>query len=257
MTLELNASDDRGIDVVRERIKEFAATRRLFSSGVKLVILDEADSMTSDAQFALRRVIEKYTRNTRFCLICNYVSKIIPALQSRCTRFRFAPLQPSQIRNRVQDVITAEGCDVTEDGMDALLTLGQGDMRRVLNILQSAHLAHGHIDSASAYRTAGNPLPADVASVLHVCNNRTLGDAISFIADMQSDKGYALIDLVKCIAEEVVQHQMPPTVLGDLLVKFSDLEYRLAAGGSETLNRAAFVAAFILAREALTKQASE
>jgi replication factor C subunit 3/5 len=86
--LQLNASDDRGIDVVRDQIKEFAGTKRLFSSGVKLVILDEADSMTSEAQFALRRVIEKFTRHTRFCMVCNYVSKIIPALQSRCTKFR-------------------------------------------------------------------------------------------------------------------------------------------------------------------------
>jgi replication factor C subunit 3/5 len=86
MTLELNASDDRGIDVVRDQIKEFDGTKKLFSSGVKLVILDEADAMTTDAQSALRRVVEKYTSNTRFCMICNYVNKIIPALQSRCTR---------------------------------------------------------------------------------------------------------------------------------------------------------------------------
>ena len=92
MALELNASDSRGIDVVRNEIKEFAGTRQLFNKGIKLIILDEADAMTSDAQFALRRVIEKHTRNARFCLICNYVSKIIPALQSRCTRFRLAPL---------------------------------------------------------------------------------------------------------------------------------------------------------------------
>ena len=86
MVLELNASDDRGIDVVREQIKVFASTRNIFNAGVKLIILDEADAMTSDAQAALRRVIEKYTSNTRFCMICNYVNKIIPALQSRCTR---------------------------------------------------------------------------------------------------------------------------------------------------------------------------
>ena len=108
MTLELNASDARGINVVRNEIKEFAGTQQLFSKGVKLIILDEADAMTSDAQFALRRVIEKYTKNARFCLICNYVSKIIPALQSRCTRFRFAPLHPQQIQGRLEEVAKAE-----------------------------------------------------------------------------------------------------------------------------------------------------
>lgn len=108
MTLELNASDDRGIDVVRDQIKEFAGTKKLFSSGIKLIILDEADAMTSDAQAALRRVIEKYTSNTRFCMICNYVNKIIPALQSRCTKFRFAPLNTAQIAPRLKIIAEAE-----------------------------------------------------------------------------------------------------------------------------------------------------
>ena len=93
MVLELNGSDDRGINVVREQIKDFAGSKQLFNKGVKLVILDEADSMTYDAQFALRRVIENYTYNTRFCLICNYITKIISALQSRCTIFRFSPIK--------------------------------------------------------------------------------------------------------------------------------------------------------------------
>ncbi|CAN0449463.1 unnamed protein product, partial [Laminaria digitata] len=139
---QLNASDDRGIDVVRGQIKEFAGTKRLFSSGVKLVILDEADAMTNDAQFALRRVIEKYTKHTRFCMICNYVNKIIPALQSRCTKFRFAPLKPEQIRGRLQHVVDEEKVMITPDGVNAVMRLGQGDMRRVLNLLQSTHMAY-------------------------------------------------------------------------------------------------------------------
>jgi len=111
MTLELNASDERGIDVVRSQISDFASTKRIFSTGFKLIVLDECDAMTKDAQFALRRVIEKYTRNTRFCLICNYVSKVIPALQSRCTRFRFAPLPKDCVLQRLQVVADAEGRD--------------------------------------------------------------------------------------------------------------------------------------------------
>ncbi|KAM3568617.1 hypothetical protein VYU27_009267, partial [Nannochloropsis oceanica] len=136
MTLELNASDERGIDVVRQQIKEFAGTKRLFSNGVKLVILDEADHLTNDAQFALRRVIEKYTKNTRFCLICNYVSKIIPALQSRCTRFRFAPLAPLQVEGRIAHVAEREGLTLDTKAVQALVRLGHGDMRRVLNVMQ-------------------------------------------------------------------------------------------------------------------------
>ena len=109
MVLELNASDDRGINIVRGQILDFASTRTIFKGGYKLIILDEADAMTNDAQNALRRIIEKYTENVRFCIICNYLSKIIPAIQSRCTRFRFAPLSPDQILPRLEHVVEAEG----------------------------------------------------------------------------------------------------------------------------------------------------
>lgn len=108
MVLELNASDDRGIGIVRGQILNFASTRTIFSGTFKLIILDEADAMTNDAQNALRRIIEKYTENVRFCVICNYLSKIIPAVQSRCTRFRFAPLTPEQILPRLDKIIELE-----------------------------------------------------------------------------------------------------------------------------------------------------
>ena len=108
----MNASDDRGIDVVREQIKNFAETRTLFAKGYKLIILDEADMMTTAAQSALRRVIEQYTKNVRFCIICNYVNKIIPAIQSRCTRFRFSPLPNAEVEKRVDNVIEAEGYEL-------------------------------------------------------------------------------------------------------------------------------------------------
>ena len=136
MVLSLNASDDRGIDVVRDQIKTFAGTRKLFSSGMKLVILDEADHMTNDAQFALRRVIEKYSSNARFCIICNYVSKIIPALQSRCTKFRFSPLDHANMLVQAKRTVEAEGLSIDEDAVEMVVTLAMGDMRRVLNVLQ-------------------------------------------------------------------------------------------------------------------------
>ena len=110
MVLELNASDDRGIGIVREQILGFSSTRTIFKSKFKLVILDEADAMTKDAQNALRRIMEKYTENTRFCLICNYLTGIIDAIQSRCTRFRFGPLDMNQMKCRLGDVIQAEKC---------------------------------------------------------------------------------------------------------------------------------------------------
>lgn len=165
MILELNASDDRGIDVVREQIKNFASTRNIYSSGFKLIILDEADSMTNQAQSALRRIIEKYTKNVRFCIICNYVSKIIPAIQSRCTRFRFAPLEIEQVESRLQTIIDQEQIDLTEDGKKALLRLSKGDMRRALNILQACHAAYDRIDENAIYSCTGHPHPQDIERI--------------------------------------------------------------------------------------------
>ena len=166
MVLELNASDERGIDVVREQIKEFASTRQMFTQAPKLIILDEADAMTNPAQFALRRVIEKYTRNVRFCIICNYASKIIPALQSRCTRFRFAPLEEAQALERLNVVARAEGVNATADGLDACVALGEGDMRKCINILQSTHMAFPEVSPASVYQSNMHPM--------HVCTCASL-----------------------------------------------------------------------------------
>lgn len=149
MVLELNASDDRGIDVVREQIKTFASTKQIFTMGpttasssiaqYKLIILDEADAMTSTAQMALRRIMEKYTANTRFCIIANYTHKLSPALLSRCTRFRFSPLKEADIRVLVDKVIEEEEVNITPQATDALVKLSKGDMRRALNVLQACH----------------------------------------------------------------------------------------------------------------------
>jgi replication factor C subunit 3/5 len=149
MVLELNASDDRGIDVVREQIKTFASTKQIFTmgssasrtgiAGFKLIILDEADAMTNTAQMALRRIMEKYTANTRFCIIANYSHKLSPALLSRCTRFRFSPLKEQDIRVLVDRVIEEENVKITPDATDSLVRLSKGDMRRALNVLQACH----------------------------------------------------------------------------------------------------------------------
>lgn len=159
MTLHLNASDDRGIGVVRNNIQEFASTRRLFSSGFKLVVLDECDAMTKDAQFALRRVIEKYASSTRFCLICNYVNKIIPALQSRCTRFRFAPLPREYIRVRVKEIAQQEGAEVQPEAVEALVALGGGHAADAQHDAVDMH-GRGGSDRGRGLRLHGPPKAA-------------------------------------------------------------------------------------------------
>lgn len=142
MILELNGSDDRGINVVREQIKDFCSTNnnlyKMFckKNMYKLVILDEVDSMTLDGQFALRRIIENYTENTRFCLICNYITKITPALRSRCLAFRFEPLSSDFILDKLYDILDKENTDLDDDIIDKIVAKSNGDLRKSINMLQ-------------------------------------------------------------------------------------------------------------------------
>ncbi|GFR43970.1 hypothetical protein Agub_g5114, partial [Astrephomene gubernaculifera] len=253
MTLELNASDERGIGVVRQEIQDFASTRTIFSNKFKLIILDECDAMTNDAQFALRRVIEKYTRNARFCLICNYVSKIIPALQSRCTKFRFAPLDGQFVRGRLQYVADTEGVKLGPGGLDALVELGGGDMRRSLNILQSCHMAFDQVDQHAVYACTGHPLPADISSVLAWLLNDRVADVFQKVIQLQVDKGVALVDIVRELHPWIMRTSMPVRAKVALVERLAEVEARLAAATSERLQLGALVAAFVKAREIIAQ----
>merc|ERR1712156_24659 len=186
MVLELNASDDRGIGIVRGQILNFASTRTIFNSGYKLVILDEADAMTNDAQNALRRIIEKFTDNVRFCLIGNYLSKIIPALQSRCTRFRFGPLGKEQILPRLEHVCKEEKIDIDEEGKESLMRLAQGDMRKVLNILQSCNMAFGKVTEDNVYTCVGHPLRSDITNIANWALNEDFSTAYSQVSKLKT-----------------------------------------------------------------------
>ncbi|KAJ3323625.1 hypothetical protein HDU76_013606 [Blyttiomyces sp. JEL0837] len=247
MILELNASDDRGIDVVREQIKNFASTKKIFSSGFKLIILDEADAMTQVAQNALRRIVEKYTKNVRFCIICNYVSKIIPALQSRCTRFRFAPLQEDQIRQRLNYVSEAESIQITEDGRKALLKLSNGDMRRMLNILQAVHAAYDIATEEHVYTCVGAPLPGDILRIAEWMFNCDFETAYANIATLKKDKGLALSDIIGDLHTTLTAMELPPNVRAYLLSSFAEIEYFMSVGGSEHIQLSNLVGAFRLA----------
>ncbi|CAM6114687.1 unnamed protein product [Calypogeia fissa] len=258
MILELNASDDRGIDVVRNQVQDFASTQSItFGTkiNVKLIILDEADAMTKDAQFALRRIIEKYTKNTRFCLICNYVSKIIPALQSRCTRFRFPPLDQAHVLERLRFVVKEEGVDITEGGLNAVVRLAGGDMRKALNILQSTHMASPHVTEESVYLCTGNPMPKDVQQIANWLLNDSFTTAFENVSNMKTNKGLALVDIVKELLPFIFQISMPQDVRVQLVDALADIEYRLASGTSEKLQLGALISAFTHARVALVKAA--
>lgn len=259
MILELNASDERGIDVVRQQIQDFASTQS-FSFGakspVKLVLLDESDAMTKDAQFALRRVIEKYTKNTRFALICNHVNKIIPALQSRCTRFRFAPLDAANVTERLKYVIDAEGLDVDEGGLTTLVRLSNGDMRKALNILQSTHMASPHITEEAVYLCTGNPMPKDIEQISHWLLNESFTTSLKSISDIKMRKGLALIDIVREVTMFIFKIKMPSGVRVQLINDLADIEYRLTFGCNDKLQLGSLIASFTRARSALVAAAA-
>merc|ERR1719295_1363247 len=249
MTLELNASDDRGIDVVRDQIKVFASTKQIFSNnGFKMIMLDEADAMTSSAQFALRRVIEKYTKNTRFCLICNYVNKIIPALQSRCTKFRFAPLREDDIKGRLWDIAKTEGVNLTDDGMKSILRLSGGDMRRCLNIMQSAHTAHNVVNEETVHECTGSPRDIDIKEILHFLLNKDFKAAFDGIRNKMDERGLALNDVISGIYQLVIRMKIDSMVLCKVLSQLADLEHRLTVATNEKIQLASLVAIFQVVR---------
>lgn len=255
MVLELNASDDRGIGIVRGQILNFASTKTIFSKGYKLIILDEADAMTNDAQNALRRIIEKFTDNVRFCLIGNYLSKIIPALQSRCTRFRFGPLGVEQILPRLDLVCREEKVDITPDGKEALMRLAQGDMRKVLNILQSCNMAFGRVDEDLVYTCVGHPLRADIASIANWALNEDFSTAYKQVNQLKTQKGLSLQDILTEVHGYIHKLDLPAQVRIHLLVKLAELESRLMAGATEKIQLGAFLAAFQVTREMIKAEA--
>ena len=257
MVLELNASDDRGIDVVREQIKDFAGTRKLFSNGVKLIILDEADAMTHDAQFALRRVIEKYTKNTRFCLIGNYVSKIIPALQSRCTKFRFSPLRKEQIEGKLRSIVDREGLSsrVSADGIEAILRLSNGDMRKVLNVLQATSSGFAEITTETVHACTGQPLPSDIQEIHYSLMNDDFEKAFETLQRASHTKGLSMVDIVTEISRVSFSLRLPPDVHVLIADRLSDIEYRLAFGTNDKIQGASLIAVFAAARDLMKKYA--
>lgn len=196
-TLELNASDDRGIDVVRSKIKQFAQKKVQLPTGRhKIIILDEADSMTPGAQQALRRTMEIYSNTTRFAFACNQSNKIIEPLQSRCAVLRYTKLQDEEVLKRLLEVIKAEDVKYSNDGLEALIFSAEGDMRQAINNLQSTVAGFGFVNSENVFKIVDSPHPLIVKKmILSVSSNKDLDTAISFLKELW-DKGYSATDIV-------------------------------------------------------------
>ncbi|CAH0564071.1 unnamed protein product [Brassicogethes aeneus] len=194
-------------------------------------------------------IIEKYTENTRFCIICNYLGQIIPALHSRCTRFRFGPLSPALIRPRLQHVIDQEGVKISEDGKEALETLANGDMRKVLNVLQSTWLAYKDVTEDTVYTCVGHPLKSDIENIVKWLLNDSFKKSYKNIKELKTIKGLALSDILTEVHKYVHRIEFPFQVLTKLLVDLAAIESNLAAGSNENIQLTAFIAAFQPARE--------
>ncbi|KAG6008541.1 hypothetical protein E4U21_004381 [Claviceps maximensis] len=270
MVLELNASDDRGIDVVRDQIKTFASTKQIFSMGgasaksdapsFKLIILDEADAMTNTAQMALRRIMEKYTANTRFCIIANYSHKLSPALLSRCTRFRFSPLKEGDIRLLVEKVVEEEHVQIGGEAVDALIKLSKGDMRRALNVLQACHASSTPLRAKDAPKVAESEIQREMITTetIYSCIAAPPPDAMTQIVKtlletsdvtsclgtlnaLKATRGLALADMITSLSEELAKLEVSPEVMISWLSGLADIEHRVAGGGSEMVQTGAVV----------------
>lgn len=196
-TLELNASDDRGIDVVRSKIKQFAQKKVQLPTGRhKIIILDEADSMTPGAQQALRRTMEIYSNSTRFAFACNQSNKIIEPLQSRCAVLRYTKLQDEEVLKRLLEVADAEGVKYSNDGLEALVFSAEGDMRQALNNLQSTVAGFGFVNGENVFKIVDSPHPLVIKKmIVSISANNDLDTAISLLKQLW-DKGYSATDIV-------------------------------------------------------------
>lgn len=245
--LELNASDERGIDVVRGKIKEFARVGSAEHGGFKIVFLDEADALTHDAQSALRRTMEKYTATTRFVLSCNYSSKIIDPIQSRCAVFRFRPLTQEQVKKYVRKIAKEESVEITQDGVDALLFVAKGDLRRTVNTLQVAAALGGKVDADSIYKTTSTARPEEVKRLLETALNGDFMAARNVLDDLLMEYGLSGEDIIRQIHRSVFDLTIPDRVKVTLVDKVGEAEFRMVEGANERIQIEALLAHFVLA----------
>uniref|UniRef100_A0A7S3NPK0 AAA+ ATPase domain-containing protein n=1 Tax=Aureoumbra lagunensis TaxID=44058 RepID=A0A7S3NPK0_9STRA len=211
--LEMNASDERGIKVIRQKVKAFAqravGTKTYAgypSPPFKIIILDEADTMTKDAQGALRRTMETYSNVTRFCLVCNYVSRIIEPLASRCAKYRFSPLDKESMRTRLLSIAQAENVNYPNEVYDNILDFSQGDMRRAVNLLQSCvnfYGANGTISPDALLEVSGQIPPQIISNVWSALNSKSFAEVANTV-DYVIKEGYPALALLTKIHDDVI-----------------------------------------------------
>jgi replication factor C small subunit len=242
----LHNSDERGIDVIRGAIKDFARTRAIGEVPYKLVILDEADALTPEAQQALRRTMENFTNVTRFCLICNFSSKIIEPIQSRCAVFRFKALTEADVRKYIQRIVEGEKLKITEDGIKAIVEISEGDLRKVANLLQASSALGEKITEDVVYEVASRAKPTDVKEMLEFVLKGKFEEARKKLQDMLLRQGLSGIDVIREIHKQIYSLPLTEEEKVQLVEKCGEYEFRISEGGDDLIQLEAFLAQFLL-----------
>ena len=240
--IELNASDERGIDVVRGKIKEFARTAPLGKAEFKIIFMDEADALTSDAQAALRRTMEKFSKICRFILSCNYSSKIIDPIQSRCAVFRFKPLSREDVSEYLGMIVKNEGIQIDEDAMEALIHVARGDMRRAVNSLQVAAAQGEKIDIDTIYQTTGLANPEEVKNMLETALSGNFIGARDKLDEIMIEFGLSGQDIIRQIHSSYFELSIGDSEKVRLMDKTGEIEFRIIEGSNERIQLEALLA---------------
>jgi replication factor C small subunit len=245
--LELNASDARGIDVIRTTVKEFARIATISEVPFKILVLDEADNMTADAQHALRRTMERYTDTCRFVLSCNYSGRIIEPIQSRCAIFRFVPLEAEDVSAYVKIIAEKEHVHLTEPGLRALTESSEGDLRKAINTLQGASSLGKPIDEKVVYEVVGKAKPGDVQELLDVAAKGDFLKAREKLRSMLVQQGLSGKDILKQIHSEILRMPIPEKSKIELIDAAGEIDFRLIQGADEEVQLSSLLAHLALA----------
>lgn len=247
--LELNASDERGIDVVRHKVKDFARTKAIGDVPFKIIFLDECDALTREAQQALRRTMENFTQTTRFLLSCNYSSKIIDPIQSRCAIFRFKPLAEKDIKTIIETIAKEESLKVDEKAISAVYKISEGDCRKAENILQSCAAMQKHVTEELVYSLASFASPKELQEVLELALKNKFIDAKNKLLKIMLDYGLAGLDIIKQIQKEILNLDLDVRKQMQLISECGEAEFRMSEGSDEFIQLEALLAKIALVGE--------
>lgn len=242
--MELNASDKRGIDVIRNEVKDFARTRAIGDVPFKIILLDEADALTKEAQQALRRTMEDYTRTCRFILDCNFSSKIIDPIQSRCAVFRFKPVRDEAVKAYLNKIIGAEELEIEDKALEAICKIADGDVRKATNLLQSSASLGEKITEEDVYSIASYARPKEMKKVINLALDKKVKEAREKLIDLMLEHGFSGLDAIKQIQKNVWSLNIKDEKKIDLVDKIGEYEFRLVEGSDPYLQLEALLAQF-------------